>query len=327
MSARRLFGALAALSASVALAQVPAPAPLPALATQGPASVSGVSSGAYMAVQLHLSQGEAFAGGLASVAGGPFGCAEGSMFKALGACLGRSAIDVAALVASTQAMAARGEIRLPTHSRALLFSGARDSVVTVATTQALRAQLLALRPAAELSVETTVPAAHGWVVEQGDGACDRMAAPHLLPCGHDLAGQLLGALHGPLAPRGDADQGGRLLRFDQRAFHAGADLGDAGYVYIPKACETGQGGGCRLHVALHGCQMNEAAIGDAFARRSGLNAWAATNRLVVLYPQTGQAAVNACWDWWGYTGPGYLRADAPQMRAIVAMRERLSAPP
>jgi poly(3-hydroxybutyrate) depolymerase len=311
---------LLAFCTSTAFAQ-PLP-PLPALATQGPASVSGVSSGAYMAVQLHLTQGDRFAGGLASIAGGPLGCAEGSMFKALGPCLGRSSIDVPALVASTQAMASKGEIALPTQGRVFLFSGAKDTVVAASTTQALQAQLEALRPAVSITLQAAVPAAHGWVVEQGEGACDRMAAPHLLPCGHDLAGELLQALHGPLQARAE-QPAGRLLRFDQRAFHAGADLGDAGFAYIPAACEAG---GCKVHVALHGCRMNEAAVGDAFAARSGLNAWAATNRLVVLYPQTGAGAVNACWDWWGYTGPGYLRADAPQMKAIAAMLERLAQP-
>lgn len=312
---------LLCLVSTAAFAQ-PLP-PLPPLGTQGPASVSGVSSGAYMAVQLHLSQGERFAGGVASVAGGPFGCAEGSVLRALGPCLGRSPIDLNALVTTTQAMAAKGEITLPAQSRAFLFSGAKDSVVAPATTEALQAQLKALRPEAQITVSSQIPAAHGWVVEQGEGQCDRMAAPFLQPCGHDLAGELLKSLLGPLQARGK-DEDGRLLRFDQRAFHAGEDLGEAGYAYIPKSCEAG---GCRVHVALHGCQMNATAVGDAFASRSGLNAWAASNRLVVLYPQTGKTAVNACWDWWGYTGPGYLRADAPQMKAIVAMLDRLSAKP
>ena len=297
-------------------------APLPALATEALASVSGVSSGAYMAVQLHLTQGERFAGGLASVAGGPFGCAEGSVFRALGPCLGRSAIEPDKLLQTTRAMADKGEIKLPSTIRAYLFSGSKDSVVAPATTLALQAQLLALQPAAALQLQAELPAAHGWVVEQGEGQCDRMAAPHLLPCGYDLAGALLLHLHGALQAR-SSQADGQLLRFDQRAFHAGADLADSGFVYVPAAC---QAGGCRVHVALHGCQMNEAAVGDAFALRSGLNAWAATNRLIVLYPQTGKAAVNGCWDWWGYTGPGYLRADAPQMKAIAAMLDRLSEP-
>ena len=300
--------------------------PLPALDARGPASVSGVSSGAYMAVQLHLSQGERFAGGVAAVAGGPWGCAQGSVLLALGPCLGRSPIAVPPLVLQAQALAAAGALRLPPPgSPVYLFAGARDEVVAPATTLALRDFYAALRPAAPVQVRSDLPAAHGWVVQQGDSsaeACGRMAAPFLQPCGFDLAGALLAHLLGPLQPAGGE---GRLLRFDQRAFHAGADLADAGYVFVPAACE--REGACRVHVALHGCRMNEAAVGDAFARRSGLNEWAAANRLVVLYPQTGAGAVNACWDWWGYTGPGYLRADAPQMKAIAAMVDRLSARP
>ena len=73
--------------------------------------------------------------------------------------------------------------------------------------------------------------------------------------------------------------------------------------------------------------MNGAAIGDAFARHSGLNEWAASNRLVVLYPQTGAAATNACWDWWGYTDAGFAGRQGAQQRAIVAMLERLGAAP
>ena len=56
-----------------------------------------------------------------------------------------------------------------------------------------------------------------------------------------------------------------------------------------------------------------------------------TNRLIVLYPQTaaryGWWAFNprACWDWWGYTGPAYATKEAPQLRAVVAMVERLGS--
>jgi poly(3-hydroxybutyrate) depolymerase len=313
------LGLLALLLPVVGLAQsLP---PLPALGAKGPASVSGVSSGAYMAVQLHLAQGERFAGGVAAVAGGPWGCAQGAVLLALGPCLGRSPIAVAPLLAQAQALAATGALRLPpAGSPVYRFAGARDEVVAPATTQALRDFYAALRPAAPLQLRTEVPAAHGWVVKQGEGECARLAAPFLQPCGHDLAGELLAHLLGPLQPAGGE---GRLLRFDQRAFHAGPDLAEAGFVFVPAACER-DAAGCRVHVALHGCRMNEAAVGDAFARRSGLNEWAAANRLVVLYPQTGPGAVNACWDWWGYTGPGYLRAEAPQMKAIAAMVDRLS---
>jgi hypothetical protein len=300
--------------------------PLPALqADTASSSVSGVSSGAYMAVQLHMSQGARFAQGVAAVAGGPFGCAEGSMLKAIGPCLGRSAIEVPLLVQNTQAAAQQGDIgplSALEETRVYLFSGKLDKVVDVSTTLALQSYYQALLPRAKVQLQRDVPAAHGWVTEREGGACERMAAPHLLRCGFDLAGALLNHLLGPLLPRVEGDASGRLLSFDQTPFRQGDDLAWAGFLFIPAACEAG---GCRVHVALHGCQMNAAAVGDAFARHSGLNAWAAGNRLLVLYPQTGKGAVNGCWDWWGYTGAGYLKRDAPQMKAIVGMLDRLSA--
>ncbi len=296
---------------------------LPALKAQGPASVSGVSSGAYMAVQLWLAQAPQFEGGLATVAGGPYACAQ-SVFEALGPCLGRSALDDKALLARAQAALTSGALPAqPRGGRAYLFAGAGDAIVAPATTAALATQLQALRPELALQVQTSVPATHGWVTLDQGSACDQMQAPFLLACGFDLAGQLLAHLHGPLQPRGEASAG-TLLAFDQRPFHPGADLADAGYVFIPDTCRAG---GCRVHAALHGCRMNGAAVGEAFARHSGLNEWAASNRLVVLYPQTGATAVNACWDWWGYADAGFAGRQGAQQRAIVAMLERLSASP
>jgi poly(3-hydroxybutyrate) depolymerase len=322
-----LAAAVMATAPAFAADAPPAPAPAPELPRLGVqaegATVSGVSSGAYMAVQLHLSQGPLFAQGVAAVAGGPFGCAQGSMLQALGPCLGRSPIDVPLLVQRTQELVAQGDIpplSAQQNARAYLFSGAKDTVVNVATTQALQAQLQALLPQAQIALRTDVPAAHGWVAEREGSDCDRMAAPHILKCGFDLAGALLQHLLGPMNTRADAVPEGALRAFDQRPFHAGPDLGPQGFVFVPKACEAG---GCRVHVALHGCQMNAGFVGDAFARRNGLNEWAATNRLVVLYPQTGSGAVNGCWDWWGYGGTGYLGRNAPQMKAIAGMVARL----
>ncbi|MBH9551792.1 PHB depolymerase family esterase [Inhella gelatinilytica] len=296
-------------------------APLPALQTEGPASVSGVSSGAYMAVQLWLAQAPRFEGGLATVAGGPYACAQ-SVFEALGPCLGRQALDEATLAQRAQAAITAGALPAqPRQGRAYLFAGAKDAVVAPRTTAALATQLQGLRPELALQVQTQVPAGHGWVTVGTGSACDQMQPPYLLACGFDLAGSLLQHLLGPLqAPTEGAS--GRLLAFDQRPFHAGADLADTGYLFIPSACEAG---GCRVHVALHGCRMNGAAVGDAFARGSGLNAWAAANRLVVLYPQTGTGAVNGCWDWWGYADARFAGREGPQQQAIVGMLDRLAA--
>ena len=87
-------------------------------------------------------------------------------------------------------------------------------------------------------------------------------------------------------------------------------------------------GGCAVHVAFHGCRQNADAVGDAFARHAGYNRWADSNGLIVLYPQTSASYFRifnprGCWDWWGYTGPDYAMQSAPQIRAVIAMIERL----
>lgn len=59
---------------------------------------------------------------------------------------------------------------------------------------------------------------------------------------------------------------------------------------------------CRLHVAFHGCRQFAESVGTVFVEHSGLNAWAESNNIIVLYPQTVNSDVlpfnpKACWDW------------------------------
>ena len=99
-------------------------------------------------------------------------------------------------------------------------------------------------------------------------------------------------------------------------------------VYIPRACE--QQTGCRVHIALHGCQQSREAVDDAFIKESGYAEIADTNRLVILFPQAKAiTGINpkGCWDWWGYTGLDYLGKEAPQIKAIWTMVEQLATQP
>ncbi|HCF79113.1 MAG TPA: hypothetical protein DER52_05440, partial [Glaciecola sp.] len=61
-------------------------------------------------------------------------------------------------------------------------------------------------------------------------------------------------------------------------------IADDGYIYIPQSCA--QGDTCRLHVSFHGCNQNASAIGMDYIEDTGLNEWADSNNLIILYPQT-----------------------------------------
>ena len=118
------------------------------------------------------------------------------------------------------------------------------------------------------------------------------------------------------------------MLFDQGAFaEPGDGFADEGVVYVPKSCSEQPG--CRVHIALHGCEQSREAVGDTFIKDSGYAEVADTNRIIVLFPQVKASTVNpnGCWDWWGYTDLDYLGKDAPQIKAIWAMVEQLAKAP
>jgi hypothetical protein len=310
--------------------------PLPALGAQGDAiTVSGVSSGGYMAVQFHVAH-SAIVKGAAALAAGPYNCAQGSYWTAYLNCTTPSAWAALPLPAllkiQTDAIARSATLLDPTRnlagSRAWLFSGVNDKSVKPEVVRGLQ-EFYALYKVTTVLVADK-PAGHAMVTETVGNPCSSSESPYINRCGYDAAGELLRYLLGTLEPPA-AKQSGRLVRFDQKPF-AGGDahaisLGDDGFAYVPKACETQR---CRLHIAFHGCRQNAATIGERFVSDAGYNRWADSNRLIVLYPQTAVRYwplfnPRGCWDWWGYTGANYATKSGPQLRAVKAMVERLSS--
>jgi poly(3-hydroxybutyrate) depolymerase len=320
---------------------------LPALdADPAQTSISGLSSGAYMALQFEVVWSSVVRGS-GIIAGGPYLCSGGSVFTAAQACMQPSAGQplprVADLKAATEALARRGVVdptrHLRTH-RVWMFHGSRDAVLATPVMDAVQQYLAGYVDPATVVYEKGVAAGHAMVTETYGEVCDYNGTPYIDHCGFDAAGKLLAHVYGSLFPPARTT-GGVLQVFDQNEF-AGGDayahsLADTGYAYIPRACANA---GCRIHVALHGCQQSEEAVGDAFYRHAGYNRWADDNRIIVLYPQT-IARYGApwppwrlsfvynpqgCWDWWGYDGTAYATRDGAQIRAIKGMIDRLAEP-
>ena len=313
----------------------PAAAGLPALKLD-PArtSVSGLSSGAYMATQVHLAFSDRVVGA-ALFAGGPYGCAQGSLETALAGCLAPAADklpDVAALANVVRERAATGKLA-PLAGLAgdavLVFHGALDTTVGAGVSSAA-AELYRQLGGARVEVDDARAIAHTMPTLDKGAGCDRSEAPYIGRCDYDGAGAAFAAILG--APPGAAGSGdGELRRFDQNAYRAdGKDamLADSGFVYVPKACAAGET--CVLHIAFHGCQQNADAVDEAFARDAGYNRWADAYRVVVLYPQTRAsfAPLNpkACWDWWGYGGADYDTRNGAQLRWVANAAAALGAP-
>jgi hypothetical protein len=240
--------------------------------------------------------------------------------------------DPALLARKTEKLAASGRIDPLTglaNDRVYFFSGSKDHTVVepiVAAAVKFYAEL-GLKPD-QLKYVTDVSAGHAFVTDDHGAACDRSAAPFVVDCDYDQAGEVLAHIYGKLNPRA-AEPTGSYIEFDQTPFTEGLrdnGLAGKGVVYVPATC--GSSTVCRVHIAFHGCAQTRASTGDAFIRDTGFARWADTNALIVLFPQVAGNPINpqGCWDWWGYTGRDYLTRDAPQIRAIYRMLERLAAP-
>ena len=327
-------------------------------------SVSGISSGAFMANQLHIAHSALFMGaGL--VAGGLYGCAVDTVERdhpvslasdATGRCMSAPALlpDVASQAAQIRQFAFKNWIdplENLAHARVYLFTGASDAVVNSDT----------VRHAAKLYAALGVPdsqillrddygvaanAGHSWVTADYGIACDSNASPYINNCGYDQAQDILTHLYGPLQPRVDQPTG-TIHAFAQAEFVTPikgepTGMADTGFIYVPKACEPGGHARCALHVVLHGCAQTTADIGDKFYRHVGVNEWADSNNIVVLYPQakridaedfaanpqptdTWQINPEGCWNWWGYAYDShYLLRDGVQLNAIYRMTQRVA---
>ena len=346
----RLCGAtlLAALAAGAFTARGLAAEPaLPAYnADVTQTSISGVSSGAYMAVQFGIAWSSVVKG-VGAIAGGPFGCSEGSASAALSTCMGAApAVDLGELIRRTDAWSRTGAVddtRDIAAQKIYLFSGYNDTVVARPVSDALMAfyQHYLGSNTSNLFYQTAIGAGHSQVTLAYGGACSDSGGEFINKCGYDQAGAILQHIYGALNPHNGGELSGTILAFSQAEFTApdrpDADsMNDKGFVYVPATCAAHEP--CRLHVALHGCLQSFDDIGEDFVKHAGYIEWADLNHIIVLYPQIhavglttlGITNPQSCWDWWGYLdanpteSPSYLLKSGKQIGAIKAMVDRLT---
>jgi poly(3-hydroxybutyrate) depolymerase len=356
-----LFGWLLAGLAALPLASpAESPRPLPALNIAiGETSVSGLSSGAFMAAQFQVAH-SSIVKGAGIVAGGPYYCAQNNVITATTRCsctlegthnfcaVSPTSADVTTLVAATRRFAHAGLIDDPANiarQRTFLLAGGKDQTVPAAVVGQSRDYFAALGvPAENLAATTLDEAGHGLPTPAYGGACALTAEPYLIDCDFDTAGKILSWIHGPLKPARVGARQGRFIRFDQTpfiprffSFFRSSGLDGSGWLYVPDTCDRGEK--CRLHIALHGCRQGQSHLplrpppggglyfGGTFVEHAGYDAWADTNHLVILYPQAVSVPFrnpNGCWDWWGYTDQHYADKQGVQIRALRAMVDRLA---
>jgi len=288
-------------------------------------SVSGLSSGAFMAVQLHLAHSASFAGA-GIIAGGPYRCAlsfpDAAVLPGDAGLLNALYIAMAPLTPkagpkpielANAARALAGQDRIDpianlSDDRLYIFTGTRDVVLAQNTVRATRDFYLALGvPETAIRFVDDVAAGHAIITDNPEDPPLGATQPPYINRGgaafghrmqsHDLLTHIYPDLEPP------AQQlGGDLVRFDQRPFFDDsrhASMNAYGYVYVPSKVRDG-GRARAVHIALHGCKQGctyvsqtygqpdtllQPPFGTRYVTGTGYNAIAESNDIIVLYPQ------------------------------------------
>ncbi|MCG7499230.1 poly(3-hydroxybutyrate) depolymerase [Vibrio sp. Of7-15] len=351
---------LATVLLSLSSAALATPVELPALnALPDKTSISGLSSGAFMASQFHVAYSEELIGA-GIVAGGPWNCAGNNPFgnpfltpivsatttcmnPCQGSIIGCPSMmfpDSGYLVDLAKNTAKSGdidELENLKNDKVYIFSGSSDETVVtgVVNTTTEFYQKLGLSDD-NILYSNQVDAGHAFITtDPKDTECSITEAPYINDCDIPQAQQILEHIYGKQKPA-SKKLTGELIEFDQTAFFDKplTSMNDTAFVYVPDNCRTEQ---CKVHVSMHGCEQGVSVIGTTYIEETGYMEAADTNSTIVLYPQVKKSTLNpmnpkGCWDFWGYSSNNlppykYFSKEAPQMVAIKKMIDHLISKP
>lgn len=319
-------------------------------------SVSGLSSGAFMAAQFHVAYSKDLVG-VGIVAGGPWNCAgsnplvpplntavstcmdpcKNNWFYQLFGCPSSLLPNSDYLSGLAISNAERGVIDDTVNlkdDKIYIFSGKNDhTVVTdVVDTTSVFYQNLGIEQESILYNDET-QAGHAFITSNvTDTPCNKTQSPYINDCDIPQAQRILGHIYGDLNPA-SSNLSGELISFNQSDYFESelTSMNDTAYVYVPKSCKAQQ---CKVHVALHGCEQGVSVLGKTYIEQTGYMEVADSNEIIVLYPQVKKSSLvpfnpKGCWDFWGYSHSSlppftYYQKSAPQMVAIKKMIDQLT---
>jgi poly(3-hydroxybutyrate) depolymerase len=298
--------------------------------------VAGISSGGFFAPQMHFAHSSVFKGA-AVYAGGVEYCAQDSEATAIDDCGGAGLYGSELAPSESYINANSGGSLDPdaniSGQKVYLWSGTDDDTVPQKSMNDLQTEYQ--HYGATVTYDNDYPAGHGWESPYGTVACGTTESPYMISCNnlsgggtYDSEKTWLTLFFGTLNAKNTGTLTGSLINFDQTAFGASASnsMDTNGYVFVPTSCAGGTS--CGLVVAFHGCLQTQSDIGTDFVTESGIDQWADTNNIIVLYPyavhsETNPSNPNGCWDWWGYDDANYANKNGTQIGIVFKMVQKL----
>ena len=293
-------------------------------------TISGISAGAAMTVQFEYAYSSLVrAAGV--IAGLPYQCSQGQLATGLMCMEAPSTINAGNLETDAK-LAADFDyidpiINLQNHT-VYLFSGIFDTLVSPGAMLVVQ-QMYKDFGVTKLTSYFNYTAEHAWITNYAGNTCSYLGSPYINNCDLDFAGVFLAASFEGMSLPWNKTRGimnpSSLITFDQTAYGANVlfnSMDTIGYLYIPQAC-LNTTTRCHLHVNFHGCTQDRQSLGNEYVTYTGLNEWAESNNIVILYPQAAPNSLfenpNACFDWWGYASKNYAYKGGGQMGIVRAM--------
>ena len=329
--------------------------PLPTFETEGRHSISGLSSGAFMTVQLHVAHSASFIGA-GVIAGGPYRASENyraaattptsnilnALYVAMTPLTEGTAPDVDHLLDLTRDTADIDPLDNLADQRAYIFTGTCDRVVNQFAVRKTRDFYEKLGITGDrLMFVDDVPAGHSIItMNPEDSPLSTNQPPYINEGDFIQSHQILDHLY-PGANPPSEDAFGDFIRFEQAEFigfaQDRASMAEFGYAYIPSRVAAGEAKAIGVHIVLHGCKQgyayvdfvngredtqNQPPYGARYMNSTGYMEWAEANDLILLFPQADGGDSNAvqnpdgCWDWWGYSAKDQNAPDYYSQNAI-----------
>lgn len=278
-------------------------------------TISGLSSGGYMAGQMHMSYSSLIKG-IAIFSAGPYYCARGDFNRTFRDCMfNPDGLDLDYNKNLTQVFSDMGyidDISNIKNSKVYIFIGMLDTVVVPFVSKKLEEFYLSYR--ANVKTEIIEDSAHGFPTnKQENNNCKYYGTPFINYCKFNGALAALSFVSGRNlteennlleSPKKYIDS--NLIEIDQAKYFdfQAVSLNEKAYIYIPESCKN-KNKKCDLHITFHGCRQTFEHIEKAYMEKTGILDFAENFDFIILFPQAQISREypfnpNGCWDYWGY---------------------------
>ncbi len=287
-------------------------------------TVSGISSGAFMALQMQIVHSKDIQGAVI-MAGGPAACALDRADLAVKVCMknpqqileegpiGKRHFDLMVentLELSRSTLLVDGktlpgnidDLKHLTGKNISLYHGSDDTVIKSEMMNLTKTYLQKLNPDVSLRATQLPGTAHTWPTLEDGNPCLNQESPFIGKCSLDFAKEIFANFYTNLKEKSQKSREELLAHLHEITIAtppfsfsemfsrmASGTFIFGGPSISTKAYlyvpESCSSGSCPIHVAFHGCQMSSERIGKTFVEKSGLIEWADTNQTVVYFPQ------------------------------------------